>query len=145
MASVLVSAETARRDAVRLNVRFDGRPPWWYQVSTHLTGSYQSGEAPAPRGSGGPKWLVGGSRLADGFDAHIANDGDWSSTLKNLADRGVNEVLCEGGSGLAASLLTAGVVDEWIQMVAPMSLSGSGLPVLRGQGVERLEQARPGG
>ena len=52
-------------------------------------------------------------------------------------------MLCEGGSGLAASLLTAGA-DEWIQMVAPMSLSGSGLPVLRGQGVERLEQARCG-
>ncbi|MEE2836395.1 MAG: bifunctional diaminohydroxyphosphoribosylaminopyrimidine deaminase/5-amino-6-(5-phosphoribosylamino)uracil reductase RibD [Myxococcota bacterium] len=146
MASVLVGAETARRDAVRLNVRFDGQPPWWYQSqhAPHRLVATQSGAAPAPRGGGGPKWLVGGSRLADGFDAHIANDGDWSSTLKNLADRGVNEVLCEGGSGLAASLLTAGVVDEWIQMVAPMSLSGSGLPVLRGQGVERLEQARRG-
>jgi riboflavin biosynthesis pyrimidine reductase len=35
-------------------------------------------------------------------------------------------------------------VDEWIQMVAPMSLTGSGLPAVVGEGVADLEQARRG-
>ncbi len=39
--------------------------------------------------------------------------------LKDLAKRGVMHVLCEGGLKLALSLAEAGLVDEWIQVMAP--------------------------
>ena len=64
--------------------------------------------------------------------------------FKNRKSVGINEILCEGGASLATSLLEAGVVDEWIQMIAPMSLRGAGHSVVGGDGVERLSDAQRG-
>ncbi len=146
MASVMVGAGTARSDAVQLNVRLDKDHPWWYQgsFSPHRLVVSRSGNCPAPRGAGGPTWLVGGAGLTEGFDEHVPANENWHETLSSLADRGINEVLCEGGAGLATSLLEAGVVDEWIQMIAPMSLRGSGYSVVGGPGVEHLNDAQRG-
>ena len=146
MASVMVGAGTARADAVRLNVRLDGVEPWWYNGSfaPHRLVVSASGNCPAPQGGGGPNWLVGSSEIVGGFDDHVPLQENWHETLSVLADRGINEILCEGGAGLATSLLNAGVVDEWIQMVAPMSLKGSGYSVVGGSGVEHLDDARRG-
>ena len=146
MASVMVGAGTARRDEVQLNVRLENDHPWWYNGSfsqPRLVVS-RSGNCPSPRGEGGLRWLIGGVTGVDDFDEQLPLLGSWHETLSGLAERGINEILCEGGAGLATSLLEAGVVDEWIQMVAPMTLKGAGHSVLGGGGVERLKEARRG-
>ena len=146
MASVMVGAGTARRDEVQLNVRLENDHPWWYNgsFSPHRLVVSRSGNCPSPRGEGGLRWLIGGVTGVDDFDEQLPLLGSWHETLSGLAERGINEILCEGGAGLATSLLEAGVVDEWIQMVAPMTLKGAGHSVLGGGGVERLKEARRG-
>jgi diaminohydroxyphosphoribosylaminopyrimidine deaminase/5-amino-6-(5-phosphoribosylamino)uracil reductase len=54
---------------------------------------------------------------------------------------GVNELLVEGGGGLAAALLRAGLVDRVHFYSAPLLIGGDGLPVLGSLGVDRLAAA----
>jgi diaminohydroxyphosphoribosylaminopyrimidine deaminase/5-amino-6-(5-phosphoribosylamino)uracil reductase len=58
-----------------------------------------------------------------------------------LGSRGVNEVLVEGGGGLAAALLRAGLVDRLQLFLAPLLIGGDGRAVLAALGVERLAGA----
>jgi diaminohydroxyphosphoribosylaminopyrimidine deaminase/5-amino-6-(5-phosphoribosylamino)uracil reductase len=64
---------------------------------------------------GGVKGAVGAKNLRD--------------ALLQLGRRGIMHVLCEGGLKLAVSLAEAGLVDEWICVLAPCVI-GSG-PVER--------------
>jgi diaminohydroxyphosphoribosylaminopyrimidine deaminase/5-amino-6-(5-phosphoribosylamino)uracil reductase len=58
-----------------------------------------------------------------------------------LGSLGVNEILVEGGGGLAAALLRAGLVDRSYLMLAPLLIGGDGRPALESLGVRRLSQA----
>jgi diaminohydroxyphosphoribosylaminopyrimidine deaminase/5-amino-6-(5-phosphoribosylamino)uracil reductase len=58
-----------------------------------------------------------------------------------LGELGVNELLVEGGGGLAAALLRARLVDRLHWLVAPRLIGGDGRPVLGSLGVERLSGA----
>ena len=49
---------------------------------------------------------------------------DAREALAELGRRGVMHVLCEGGLKLAASLAEAGLVDEWLSVVAPAVIGG---------------------
>ena len=49
---------------------------------------------------------------------------DGRDALAELGRRGVMHVLCEGGLKLAASLAEAGLVDEWLSVVAPIVIGG---------------------
>ena len=49
---------------------------------------------------------------------------DAAKALAELGRRGVMHVLCEGGLGLARSLADAGLVDEWLSVVAPVVVGG---------------------
>ncbi len=46
--------------------------------------------------------------------------GDAKSAVEDLGKRGFMHILCEGGLGLARSLAEAGLVDEWITVLAPV-------------------------
>ena len=61
--------------------------------------------------------------------------------LKGLADRGVNQVLDEGGGHLAAALLREGLVDRLAWFRAPMVIGGDGVPALASFGIDRLDEA----
>lgn len=62
--------------------------------------------------------------------------------LRRLADRGVLSVLAEGGSGLHASLLEAGLADRVVVLVAPVVLGGEAAPgPVGGRGVDELGRA----
>lgn len=50
---------------------------------------------------------------------------DLPSLLTLLARRGVNELHVEAGAALNGALLAAGLVDEWIAYVAPMTVGDS--------------------
>lgn len=85
-----------------------------------------------------PVWLLHGS-AADGSEwaAHgatlieVPQRGrylDIRAGLSALADRGVTRVFCEGGAGLAAALLGAGLVDDLVTFTAGKVIGAEGLP-----------------
>lgn len=57
------------------------------------------------------------------------------SLLKQLAERDILHVLCEGGGDLAESLIRAGAVDEYVFFVAPKIMGGDdSIGAVRGKG-----------
>ncbi len=62
--------------------------------------------------------------------------------LAELGRRGVQSLLVEGGAGLAAAMLDAGVVDRVAWVLAPTLIGGAGAPGAVGDpGAERLADA----
>ena len=68
---------------------------------------------------------------------HIDLEAAWQA----LGRLGVNECLVEGGGGLAAALLRAGLVDRMHFFLAPLLIGSDGRAVLAGLGVTRLREA----
>lgn len=66
---------------------------------------------------------------------------DVRAMLGALAARGITRVFCEGGGGLAASLIDAGCVDHLITMTAGLALGAEGRPSLSAMGIDRLGDA----
>jgi len=63
------------------------------------------------------------------------------SALRALGTQGLTRVFCEGGGALAASLLSAGMVDELVAFTAGLGLGAEGQPMLGAMGMERLANA----
>lgn len=62
--------------------------------------------------------------------------------LRKLAGRDLHSVLCEGGAGLAGSLLDGGLVDEVVWFIAPKLVGGrDAAGPVGGAGVERMADA----
>jgi diaminohydroxyphosphoribosylaminopyrimidine deaminase/5-amino-6-(5-phosphoribosylamino)uracil reductase len=73
---------------------------------------------------------------------HSADRLDLRAALARLAERGLHSVLCEGGAGLAGSLLEAGLVDEIAWFIAPKLVGGREAPgPIGGAGVENMVEA----
>lgn len=66
---------------------------------------------------------------------------DPSSALQQLGKQGLTRILCEGGGMLAASLLSADLVDELIGFTAGLALGAEARPAIGALGLERLAQA----
>jgi diaminohydroxyphosphoribosylaminopyrimidine deaminase/5-amino-6-(5-phosphoribosylamino)uracil reductase len=66
---------------------------------------------------------------------------DLAAAWRELGALGLNEVLVEGGGGLAAALLRAGLVDRMHFFLAPLLIGGDGAAVLGDLGVGRLAEA----
>lgn len=58
-----------------------------------------------------------------------------------LAKRGITRVLIEGGGGIVASYLTAGVVDRLAWFRAPRVIGSDGVPAVEALGVANLSDA----
>ena len=59
--------------------------------------------------------------------------------LKELANRGLNSILIEGGAELNASVVKAGVVDRVVAFISPILIGGTQAPgFLGGQGVLKV-------
>lgn len=65
---------------------------------------------------------------------------DLKAVLRALGARGCNEILVEAGGTLTASLLTAGLVDEFVMYQAPKLLGKTAQPMLN-LALERLSDA----
>jgi diaminohydroxyphosphoribosylaminopyrimidine deaminase/5-amino-6-(5-phosphoribosylamino)uracil reductase len=63
---------------------------------------------------------------------------DLAGGLRELGARGITRVLVEGGAGLAAALLRAGLVDRIAWFRAPRVMGGDGIPAVAPFGLERL-------
>jgi len=77
------------------------------------------------------------------FETGPGDDGrvDVVAALETLAGLGMTRLLCEGGGGLAASLLRADMVDRVAWFRAPSLIGGDGLPSVGALGVERIGDA----
>jgi diaminohydroxyphosphoribosylaminopyrimidine deaminase/5-amino-6-(5-phosphoribosylamino)uracil reductase len=153
--AVMVGAGTARADDPRLTVRDMGvtRQPVRVVVSRRLDLPRDGALARTAREV--PVWLCHGAdadpaRLAawQGLGAVLlpcAREGtqiDPEAALAALGRQGLTRVFCEGGGALAASLLSAGLVDELVVFTAGMALGAEGLPAVGAMGIAALDEAR---
>lgn len=56
------------------------------------------------------------------------------SLMRRLGQQGILHVLCEGGGELAASLIKADLMDEFVLFTAPVILGGNAVPAIGGTG-----------
>lgn len=63
---------------------------------------------------------------------------DLAAALQALGERGLTRVLVEGGAGVAAALLRAGLVDRLCWFHAPLLIGGDGVPAVAALGCDRL-------
>ncbi len=62
--------------------------------------------------------------------------------LQTLGAQGLTRVLCEGGGQLAASLLDADLVDQFVGFTAGLGIGAEGLPSIGALGLSTLDQAQ---
>ena len=84
-------------------------------------------------------WSGLGARLIP--CATTAGQIDASALLQELGQAGLTSVFCEGGGALAASLLSAGLVDELIGFTAGVMIGAEGQPALGALGLSHLASA----
>lgn len=150
--AVLVGAGTARADDPDLRVRDLGIAAQPLRVvadsrlglspDSRLGRSVKEGPVWLVHGPQAPPaaradWLARGAELiACGTDA--MGRLDIAEALRLLAARGVTRVLCEGGGGLAASLISDRLVDHLAVFSAPHLFGADGTPGLAGLGVTTI-------
>ena len=152
--AVMVGAGTARADNPALTVRGwgDVAQPVRVVVSRLIDVPLMSTLASTAREV--PVWLVHGSEAPTTTRKAWASCGakliqcavrggriDAAALLAALGDAGLTRVFCEGGGQLAASLLSADLVDEMVGFTAGMALGAEGRPGIGAMGVERLNEA----
>lgn len=152
--AVLVGAGTARADDPALTVRGLGiaHQPVRVVVSRRLD---LPPDGRLARSAGAvPLWLCHGP------DADAARRAQWqglgarllpcalsggqvdpASLCDALGRAGLTRIFCEGGAALAASLLSAGLVDELVGFTAGIALGAEGLPSLGAMGIAALAEA----
>ncbi|MEM9435100.1 MAG: bifunctional diaminohydroxyphosphoribosylaminopyrimidine deaminase/5-amino-6-(5-phosphoribosylamino)uracil reductase RibD [Pseudomonadota bacterium] len=153
--AVLVGGGTARTDMPSLTVRDMGKwsDPVRIVASTSLnlprSGPLFETASEVPvwvlHGQEAPQsaweaWRAQGAQLLEvetGADGQL----DMVKCLSALAEAGLTRVFCEGGSGLATSVLRSDLVDELIVFTAGIALGGTGSPALADLGVATLGQA----
>ena len=152
--AVMVGAGTARDDDPMLTVRGLGvdHQPVRVVLSRHLDLPLDSQLARTAHEV--PLWICHGRRAApeliaawEGIGATLIKVDEVQATLdpvsvlQALGDRGLTRVYCEGGGGLAASLLMAGLVDELVGYGAGLAIGAEGRPSLAAMGLSRLAEA----
>ncbi|MEM1298236.1 MAG: bifunctional diaminohydroxyphosphoribosylaminopyrimidine deaminase/5-amino-6-(5-phosphoribosylamino)uracil reductase RibD [Pseudomonadota bacterium] len=153
--AVMIGSGTARTDDPMLDVRglgLDARRPVRIVADSSL--SLPLTHRLAATAGTHPLWLlhrgdIDAARL-DAFrdigaetQAVAAPTGmlDMADAMSALADRGLTRLLVEGGGQLAASLLSAGLVDEIALFTAGKAFGGDGTPSVRGFGLDILADA----
>lgn len=85
-------------------------------------------------------WADRGARLIE-VPERQGRQLDPVGLLGALGDQGLTRVFCEGGGALAASLLSAGLVDELVTFTGGLGLGAEGWPGLGAMGVDTLADA----
>lgn len=144
--AILVGVETVLADDPRLTTRLPGDEPGRDPLRVVLDSRLRT--PPFARlAKAGTLILTTREPQAIGEAevVRVAADGSGRPTvaavLQTLADRGVQELLIEGGGRVAACFVAAGVIDaiEWFR--APILLGGDGRPGLAALALHRLADA----
>ncbi|HEV2369069.1 MAG TPA: RibD family protein, partial [Acidimicrobiales bacterium] len=70
----------------------------------------------------------------------LVHDGDLADLLSRLGERGVIQLLVEGGSHVAGSFHRLGLVDQYVIYLAPAFMGGEdGVPLFDGPGAPTME------
>jgi diaminohydroxyphosphoribosylaminopyrimidine deaminase / 5-amino-6-(5-phosphoribosylamino)uracil reductase len=153
--AVAVGAGTALADDPRLTVRlpgFTGRQPLRLLVDAAgrvgAGGHLFDGEAetlvattPAAPATAVDAWKAAGAEVLICEQARAGVD--LSDLARALGERGVLELLVEGGPRLQGSLWAAGLADRLVWYLAPLAIGGQGAPgLLGGAGAATLTEAR---
>jgi diaminohydroxyphosphoribosylaminopyrimidine deaminase/5-amino-6-(5-phosphoribosylamino)uracil reductase len=118
--AVLVGAGTVRDDDPELTVRLPGAPAERQPMRVVL------GTAPAE------------AKVLPALEM----SGDLGDVLTELGQRGVLQVLVEGGASVAHAFHAAGLVDRYVFYVAPMLFGGDdGRPLFTGPGAGTIDDA----
>ena len=153
--AILIGAGTARTDDPMLDVRgigLDNRAPVRVvadgTVSLPLTGRLAATADTHPlwilhRAEADPKRIEALGGIGAKAIEVPATDGAlrMDTALGALAERGVNRLMVEGGGRLAASLLSAGLVDELALFSAGKVFGNDGTPAVQGFGLGSLADA----
>ncbi|WP_296376180.1 bifunctional diaminohydroxyphosphoribosylaminopyrimidine deaminase/5-amino-6-(5-phosphoribosylamino)uracil reductase RibD [Yoonia sp.] len=149
--AVMVGAGTVRADDPALTVRGMGvfRQPVRVVVSRAMKIPSTAQLARTARDV--PVWLCHGAKadVTDWTEKGAvslrcdvrAGQVDPASAMAALAARGVTRVFCEGGGMLAASLLSADLVDALVVFSAGRVIGAEGTPALAAMGVDKLDAA----
>ncbi|HEY4724432.1 MAG TPA: bifunctional diaminohydroxyphosphoribosylaminopyrimidine deaminase/5-amino-6-(5-phosphoribosylamino)uracil reductase RibD [Actinomycetota bacterium] len=167
--AVCVGAGTALADDPRLTVRlagWSGRQPLRVVVDAagrvEATGHLFDGEAetlvattPAAPAAAVDAWKAAGAEVliceptvtvggGSGWalSAPPVGQVDLHDLTRALGERGVLELLVEGGPRLQASLWAAGLADRLVWYLAPLAIGGEAAPGLLGAGAATLADAR---
>ncbi|WP_375550637.1 bifunctional diaminohydroxyphosphoribosylaminopyrimidine deaminase/5-amino-6-(5-phosphoribosylamino)uracil reductase RibD [Rhodophyticola porphyridii] len=153
--AVMVGAGTVRTDDPNLTVRGLGvaHQPVRVVISRRL--DLPSDSVLAQNAHEVPLWLCHGEDAAGGVQAAWRDRGarlipcatapggqlDLSDVMQALGREGLTRVFCEGGGVLAASLLTADLVDDLVGFTAGLALGAEGQPAIGAMGVAALGEA----
>jgi diaminohydroxyphosphoribosylaminopyrimidine deaminase / 5-amino-6-(5-phosphoribosylamino)uracil reductase len=167
--AVCVGAGTALADDPRLTVRLpgrSGRQPLRVVVDAagrvEATGHLFDGEAetlvattPAAPAAAVDAWKAAGAEVliceptvtvgggsGGAGSAPPVGQVDLHDLTRALGERGVLELLVEGGPRLQASLWAAGLADRLVWYLAPLAIGGEAAPGLLGAGAATLADAR---
>lgn len=153
--AVMVGAGTARADDPSLTVRGLGvtRQPVRVVTSRRLDLPLSSQLASTAKEV--PVWICHGpeadSALVSAWQGigaktlvckTVSGQLDAASVLQALAEQGLTRVFCEGGGALAASLLSADLVDDLVGFGAGVTIGAEGQPSIGAMGLARLSEAR---
>jgi diaminohydroxyphosphoribosylaminopyrimidine deaminase/5-amino-6-(5-phosphoribosylamino)uracil reductase len=152
--AVMVGAGTALADNPRLTVRLPGwagRQPLRVLVDAagrvgadgHLFDSEAEtlvATTPAAPSTAVDAWKAAGAEVL------VCNEAPAGVDLEDLAralgERGVLELMVEGGPRLQAGLWGAGLADRLVWYLAPLAIGGQAAPGLLGRGAATLADAR---
>jgi len=153
--AIMVGAGTVRKDNPRLTVRNIARSanPVRVLISNKINLPYDSRIFTSMKAH--PTWIIHGADTNEGTKGIWAKEGAklleaksnngkivLKNALKNLALEGLTSVYCEGGSNLAAGLLSNNLVDELIIFTAGIIIGEDGLPTVASLGFDKLQEAR---
>lgn len=156
--AIMVGAGTVTKDDPSLTTRLDkaeGRDPHRIVLDTRLsiapqarvlqqTSSARTYIAAGP-GSGDPAYLARRDALQSA-GAHVLTAPlkhervDLDALMGMLGEAGITSLLIEGGGRVAASALSAGIVDKVLFFYAPKILGGNdGVPICSGRGPDLMK------
>ncbi|OPL18158.1 MAG: hypothetical protein AVO35_06540 [Candidatus Aegiribacteria sp. MLS_C] len=155
VSAVMTGAGTVRRDDPRLTARDLPFPLCEQPARVVVTGSGDLGDpkrflsAPGriiialPRGAGDLPEIIRGRSDLEIWELPKDSRGgvDLRELLARTASRGMGEVLCESGPGLAANLMIEGLVDSVMFFTAPILMGNGGVPAIGDLGVRSMDGA----
>lgn len=140
--AIVVGAGTALADRPSLTVRHGSvasDPPLRVVLDARRRVP-TSGPTAGPMFDGSaPTLVVAPPLVPPGPDGHGV---DLAATLDLLGDRGILQVLVEGGARLHAAFLAAGLVDRFVLYVAPVVLGTGGRPLFDHPGPATMAAAQ---
>jgi diaminohydroxyphosphoribosylaminopyrimidine deaminase/5-amino-6-(5-phosphoribosylamino)uracil reductase len=151
--AVMVGVGTVKADNPRLTTRLTDRPgadPLRIILDTHLSVPREA--VVLQSASEAETWLVTGPSVKSSDRQDLERPGvrlvavplregriDLDVVMDELGRAGVTSLLVEGGAGVLASALKAGIADKLYFFYAPKILGGDdGVPICRGPGPDRM-------